>query len=369
MGKDVLFLNLTNDCNLMCDYCWQHKTPDGMSRDTMLKSLEYFLALNKGEELLCIDFFNGESMLKYDLIKEAIGYCRKYAPSDKKLSFNILTNGTLFNEERLNFFENQPELNLTISLYGDEETHNQSRRYRNGKGSWKDVIKYIDRLVNMNTFFSVVISPNMIDKLVENVRSLYALGCKKLILQFAIIKSGWNEKEMEIAKNELRRLVHFYLSEVDRDSGLEIFIIDYMIKALQRRDGMDVPCAVGHLMCNPLKKRRSIAISPDGKIYPCSGLASTNEDDFCIGDIKEGIDPEKEESFYEKITFPELSKIYSQESCKNCENRDFCWRGCSAMRYSLFNDMFFIKGQRFACELYKLLFEEVKRTFSALSHV
>ena len=122
-------------------------------------------------------------------------------------------------------------------------------------------------------------------------------------------------------------------------------------------------------MCNPLKKRRSIAISPDGRIYPCGGLASTGEDKFCIGNIEEGIDSDKEASFCEKTALPELDRIYSQKECENCENRDFCWRGCLAIRYSLFDDMFFIKGQRFPCELYRLLFQEVKQAFSVLSHV
>ncbi|MBU4377361.1 MAG: radical SAM protein, partial [Candidatus Omnitrophica bacterium] len=330
MAKDILFLNLINGCNLACDYCLVRKDREEMSLKTMLTSLDYFLDANKG--LLHIDFFSCESMLRFDLIKEAVEYCKPRANKDQLLSFSIITNGTLFDDKKLDFIEKHPEVCLTISLDGTEESHNCHRKYKDGRGTFKDTIKYIDRLVDMNTVFSLVVSSETAGRLMENIAFLNSLGCKKLILQFAVTQQGWTKNGVDTASDQLRRLAHFYFDNMRPNGGMDIFLIDFMVKTLERRREIDTPSDFERIVCSTLRRERAISVSPSGKVYPCLGLSSLADDNFCIGRVDDTVRLGGEECFYRKI-LPGFTENYSNGICRSCAVRDFCYlRGCPVVR-------------------------------------
>jgi len=365
LARDILFLNLINDCNLACNYCIvPGKNTQKMSRKTMLANLKYFLGAGRG--LLHVDFFNCESMLRFDLIKEAIKYCESHVREDQSLSLSIITNGTLFDEEKLDFFKSHPDICLTISLDGTEESHDRHRKYRNGKGSFKDVIRHIGVLKDMNTLFSIIISPETAGKLIENVRFLYDSGCKKLILQFVLLRDGWSREKIDIVRGQLKELVRFYLYASGGRYDFEIFLIDFMIKTLEKRKNIDVPSSFERLICSTINKKRAMSVNPSGDIYPCWGFSSLADDNFLIGRSDTGIDPDAEHHFYKEV-LPEFAEKSSASGCSDCEIRDFCYlRGCPLMRPTgLFNKALFreMKGLSAICALHQALFNEVKQAY------
>ncbi|MCL6592078.1 MAG: 4Fe-4S cluster-binding domain-containing protein, partial [Firmicutes bacterium] len=151
--KDLkaLCLHVAHDCNLQCEYCFAsngdyHLGQSLMTADTAIKAID-FLVRNSERQNLEIDFFGGEPMLNFQVVKAAVSYGREVERrSGKKLHFTITTNGTLLDEPTIDYL-NQNIDNVVISIDGRKETHDAIRFYRGGKGSYDRIVPLAQELV------------------------------------------------------------------------------------------------------------------------------------------------------------------------------------------------------------------------------
>ena len=128
-------LHLTQNCNLRCNYCYSgDKKNQSMSLETARKSMDFIGKNSRGRCI--INFFGGEPLLKFDLIKKIV--------SDNldngDLEFRLSTNGTLLDKVKLEFIKNH-NITFALSIDGNEKQHNFNRRYNDNSGSYLDVIE------------------------------------------------------------------------------------------------------------------------------------------------------------------------------------------------------------------------------------
>ena len=149
---DTLELNIAQDCNLRCKYCFLEQGPFGAKRRRMsagvaFAAVDFLLRESRESENISLTFTGGEPLLNFKAIKSAVEYAQVEAErKGKKAKFLIATNGTLFNDNIISFIkENQIE--VQVSLDGDEETHDKMRIFPNGRGSYRVISLWLPQLL------------------------------------------------------------------------------------------------------------------------------------------------------------------------------------------------------------------------------
>ena len=335
-----LILQVTQRCNLNCHYCAYsggyanrtHSQKD-MTFDTAKAAMDYFIAHSKDSERLAVSFYGGEPLLKMDLIKECIAYCRENMEG-KPLAFNLTTNGTLLTEPVMRFLV-QENVRLLISLDGPQEIHDRNRRFaKSDKGSYEVVIRNLKLLkerypdfykdhVSFNAVMDTKDGFKCINDFVmgsDLFRDSY-FGTSTISPRYAEEKVApateqfWIEWEYEIFKlflSKLNRLQPSLVSNV-----VKIQFQDMCAKRLGKRlESAEVlpkkwhhggPCTPGALR---------LFVNAEGRFYPCERVSEMSEV-ACLGDISCGVDCKKADTILniERTT---------HEKCKNCWAYRYC---------------------------------------------
>lgn len=313
-------LFLTLGCNLRCTYCFAGtKVNKSMSPEIALETADFLLKLP--DDSLNISFFGGEPMLKYNLIKPFVLHCEEFKGS-KKISFSITTNGTLFNDEIIDFFQ-EHDVMYTISFDGNRKTQDIGRPTVTGGPSFDMVIKNIPKILKANPWVRVnsVVTPATAQDFTENIKYLRSLGFRYLVV-LPDYGGTWGTREFQILKNEYKKLSEYYIDCHRRGIKIWINIFDDKIATNAKQDQDYVA---------PCNATRKVAIAPSGRIYPCVQFVQDDEPvDFkwVIGDISNGIDPLKHAEYLscsDKPTSPE---------CKDCVflNRCNSWCSCNNLQ-------------------------------------
>jgi uncharacterized protein len=146
----ALCLNVAHACNLRCEYCFASKsTTDGelMSFETGKTALDFLIANSRNRSNLEVDFFGGEPLLNWDVVKRLVAYARSLeAAHGKNFRFTLTTNGVLLDDEVLDFCNREFE-NVVLSLDGRKEVHDRFRKTPGGGGSFDTVVPKFQRFV------------------------------------------------------------------------------------------------------------------------------------------------------------------------------------------------------------------------------
>jgi len=344
-------LEITNKCNLGCKYCRANPSPPEKHMDfkTMKMAIDKILMLpNKYATFL---FHGGEPLLNLPIIEKAIYYTKRRA-KNKKIKFSIQTNGTLLNQEIINFFK-EHNIHIGISLDGPQEIHNRNRIYPNGKGSFGQVIKAINLLKKNNLSFgviAVITRPKDVKKLYS---FLVAYKIKYIRLNYYYTQNTQSkEKLMSSQKQKEFANEHFRLFkkivDYNKDSSSKIILgnIHFMLHTLLAKKTiymcMRAPCGAGN---------STLGINVNGDIYPCDRMKDKIE--FKIGNIKE------DKSLREIIlNSPILKKLKSRipeniPKCRACAFKNFCSSGCVNNSYAYFGSL---HRESDFCQYYKTLY-------------
>ena len=171
---------------------------------------------NKQKELL-IRFFGGEPLMNFSVVKEVVAYAKKYARREKvKASFDLTTNGLLVNDGVIDFFRENPEINVIISLDGDAKTQNLNRNVKGAKiDSYKNIRKYKKELIALpNMTVNMVIAPNQVGRFYENFLHNYQLGFTRFNFLPAYFVA-WKEKELGSLITAFNAVVGFLRTHKD----------------------------------------------------------------------------------------------------------------------------------------------------------
>ena len=326
----ALCLHIAHDCNLACKYCFAeegeyHGRRALMSFEVGKKALDFLVANSGNRVNLEVDFFGGEPLMNWDVVKQLVAYGRSLEePNNKKFRFTLTTNGVLLNDEVMEFV-NKEMSNVVLSLDGRKEVNDRMRPFRTGKGSYDLIVPKFQKLAESrnqtNYYIRGTFTRNNLD-FSEDVKHFADLGFKQMSIEPVV---GPEEDPYSIREQDLPQIMEEYdklaLEYIDRykkGNGFNFF--HFMIDLTQG------PCVYKRLSgCG--SGTEYLAVTPWGDFYPCHQFVGN--EDFLMGNVDEG------------ITKPELVKefgncnVYSKEKCKNCFAKFYCsGGGCAANSYN-----------------------------------
>ncbi len=341
-----LVLELTENCNLRCDYCvfsgtYQHSRGHGekeMSKETAIKAVDFFISMSRkpGDgPPPAITFYGGEPLLKIDLITAVAEYIKSKGLAGQ-YKFSFTTNGTLLTEALVRRLV-EHDISIVISLDGPGQLHDRYRKFENGKGTFDAIIKNLKRIketypeyFKKNIAFASIAAPpydfNSITRFFYRDKFLEPLR-EKLILNFidsfdtTFFKDYCLEGEREKLKPELRKLKWRYLEALITGTYEELtiekqlFLKDFHALACRQIAKLErqVP-ALG--ACIPGQRR--LYVDTIGDFFMCERVGSH----YSIGNVKQGLDYEKILGFYARYDrfFENCSNCWALRICRKCFN-------------------------------------------------
>lgn len=303
-------LHLTEQCNMDCIYCTRKKNNTSMSMETLKSACD--LAFSVGTRAgLC--FFGGEPLLERSKIEWALKYCdEKSRKTGIPFSSKITTNGTLLDKS---FIELAKRADMVIGVSFDGLAQKISRKYKDGRDSLEDLENISKLLLHEmpDSYAMLTLAPEAADQFFKSVEYLYNLGFRKMTATIAYGKRAiWTDEQLEILEQELIKIAEFY--ENCFLQGVHFFFSPFDSKIRE--------CIAGY---NPSERChlgfRQMPVFTDGKIYACTQFIG--DEDFCLGDIHNGIDTAKQIELAKRSSIP--------EQCIECELKSRCTNSCGCL--------------------------------------
>ncbi len=325
----ALCLHIAHDCNLACRYCFAeegeyHGRRGLMSFEVGKKALD-FLVKNSGNRVnLEVDFFGGEPLMNWQVVKELVAYGRSLEePYHKKFRFTLTTNGILLNDE-IQEFVNKEMSNVVLSIDGRKEVHDRMRPFRGGQGSYDVVIPKYQKLAEsrnqMNYYVRGTFTRNNLD-FAEDVLHLADLGFEQISVEPVVAQDtedyAIREEDIPKIKEEYDKLAVELLKRRKEGRGVNFF--HFMI------DLEGGPCVAKRLSgCG--SGTEYLAVTPWGDFYPCHQFVGQEE--FLMGNVEDGIINTKIRDEFK------CCNVYAKEKCKDCFAKFYCSGGCAANSYN-----------------------------------
>lgn len=341
-------LSLTHNCNLSCKYCYSgRQIKHDMSLATAQRIVDFALDITPPGQITSFSFFGGEPLLCPDLLRDITAHIRKKEQdSGKPVSLTVTSNGTLLTESILDFFREQ-RIDLCISIDGLAHVHNLNRCYKDGRGSFEDVVRNlclaIDWLGSLQV--NAVYSPDTIDYLTETVSFLGELGVCVIQLN-PNISACWEENTYQKLEAIYMQIADYYIQRYLYEREVAINLIDNKI-ILLLKGGYECTdkCGMGET---------EMGFAPSGNIYPCERFIGEDcSSPFCLGTVDTGIDRARLRSLVKH-------RGNRNGECKTCDLQKYCmnWCGCTNYHMTGYTDI-----------VSPMMCESEKATILAAKHV
>ncbi|MBQ3565627.1 MAG: thioether cross-link-forming SCIFF peptide maturase [Oscillospiraceae bacterium] len=342
----AMCLNIAHDCNLRCDYCFASTGDFGKGRKLMTfetgkKAIDFLLEKSADRQVLELDFFGGEPLMNFDVVKQIVEYARsKEAEYNKKFRFTITTNGLLLNDEITEYI-NKEMSNVVLSIDGRKCVNDKVRKRVDGSGCYDTILPKFKKVVegrgDKDYYVRGTFTKYNLD-FADDVYALYNEGFDQISVEPVVadpeMPYALTEKELYSIFSEYEKLAVRMLDGQEKGEKFNFF--HFMIDLDQG------PCAIKRLRgcgCG----NDYIAITPDGDIYPCHQFVGN--EDFKMGNIDEGtFDLEMKNRFA-------ASHIYKKPECRKCWAKFYCSGGCNANNHAYAGDI--LNAHKFSCELEK----------------
>jgi len=321
----ALCLHVAHDCNLACQYCFakegEYQGERGlMSPEVGMKAIDFLIANSGNRRNLEVDFFGGEPLLNWDVVKAIVAYGRAQEQiHQKNLRFTLTTNGVLLNR-KVQEFVNREMDNVVLSLDGRKEINDCLRPFPGGKGSYDFIVPKFQQMVESRDHKKYYIRGTFTRKNLDfskDVLHLHELGFKHISIEPVV---GKEQDDYAIREEDLPSIFQEYdtlaKEMVERDKSGEGFtFFHFMI------DLAGGPCVAKRLSgCGA--GTEYLAVTPWGDLYPCHQFVGN--EDFKLGDVEQGID-----AWHLVKDFKSCS-VYSKSECEDCFARFYCSGGCMA---------------------------------------
>ncbi|MEG1887431.1 MAG: thioether cross-link-forming SCIFF peptide maturase, partial [Oscillospiraceae bacterium] len=328
-------LNVAHDCNLRCEYCFAAKGDFGQGRMLMplevgKKAIDFMIEHSTGRKNLELDFFGGEPLMNFDVVKGVVEYARSIENEHgKNFRFTITTNGLLLNDEIIDYI-NKEMFNVVLSIDGRPEVNDRMRVFQNGKGCYDMIIPKFKNLVakrgDKNYYVRGTFTKENLD-FTNDVLHLYKSGFDQISVEPVVcdetLPYALNFDDIPVVLNEYDKLANEIVKI--KKSGKHINFFHFML------DLEAGPCAIKRLRgCSA--GNEYIAITPEGDIYPCHQFVGVNE--FKMGNLNDGTFDNDMKKDFSQIN------VYKKEDCKNCFAKFFCSGGCTANNYFYANGVY-----------------------------
>lgn len=325
----ALCLHIAHDCNLACRYCFAeegeyHGRRAMMSFETGKKALDFLVKASGSRINLEVDFFGGEPLMNWQVVKDLVAYGRSLEePYHKKFRFTLTTNGVLLKDEIMDFL-NQEMSNVVLSIDGRKEVNDRMRPHRGGQGSYDEILPAFRKLAEsrdqMNYYVRGTFTRHNMD-FSKDVLHLADQGFEQISVEPVVAEEGeayaLRPEDLETLKAEYDKLAVALLER--RKEGRPVNFFHFMI------DLSGGPCVAKRLTgCG--SGTEYLAVTPWGDLYPCHQFVGKEE--FLLGNVDEGI------LRSDLVDGFRSCNVYSKEKCKNCFAKFYCSGGCAANSYN-----------------------------------
>lgn len=323
----TFMVNVTQRCNLTCSYCYVNKGefdyPEKpvarMATDTADSLVDKIYGLFPDFKTYCYHFYGGEPLMNFDTIQRIVATAdRKARQTRTTTEYHITTNGTLL-DARVADFMDAHRFTVYFSIDGDQRTHDELRKYINGKGSFRTVRKHLQYLRSKKRVHligsSVIRKGFSLESALKHLEQYGAQQCKAERVRLHDMEDlALQGKEHDDYLRDIRGLVDHYIGNLSRYRKPMDFRLSSKILQLLTKVRRTFFCPAGE---------RMFGISADGELYPCA--LHVGRPQSKMGDLNTGLDTIKQEAFRARFGWE------GQEECRGCWNRHLCGGGCSAM--------------------------------------
>ena len=342
----ALCMHIAHTCNLNCSYCFAsqgkyHGDRAMMSFEVGKQAFDFLIANSGTRRNLEVDFFGGEPLMNFDVVKELVAYARSIEKDHgKNFRFTLTTNGVLIDDDVIDF-ANKEMSNVVLSLDGRKEVHDRFRVDYNGKGSWDKIVPKFQKLVEAregkNYYMRGTFTHHNPDFL-EDIKEMLSLGFKELSMEPVVCAtddpSALTDEDLPVVMKQYEDLAELMLKK--HKEGDDFTFYHYMI------DLKGGPCIYKRISgCG--SGTEYMAVTPWGDLYPCHQFVG--EEKYKLGDVWNGVtNTEIQNEFAE-------CNVYTREECRKCWARLYCSGGCAANAYHATGS---VKGiYKTGCELFK----------------
>ncbi len=342
----ALCLHIAHDCNLACRYCFAeegeyHGRRELMSFEVGRAALDFLIANSGNRRNLEVDFFGGEPLMNWQVVKDLVAYGREQEQKfDKRFRFTLTTNGVLLNDEVMEFC-NREMANVVLSIDGRKEVHDRMRPFRGGAGSYDRVVPKFQRFAdsrNQERYYVRGTFTHENPDFAADVLHLADLGFKQISVEpvVAAPEEPYALREEDLPKlfAEYDKLAQEMIKRRKEGRGFNFF--HFMI------DLEGGPCVAKRLSgCG--SGTEYLAVTPWGDFYPCHQFVGNEK--FLLGNVSDGI---IQTQICDEF---KCCNVYAKEKCRDCFARFYCSGGCAANAYHFTGD---IRGAYdIGCELQK----------------
>jgi uncharacterized protein len=325
----ALCLHIAHDCNLSCRYCFAGKGEYNgdaalMSFEVGKKAIDFLVANSGNRRNLEVDFFGGEPLMNFEVVKQIVEYGRSLEEEhDKRFRFTLTTNGILLNDDIMEFV-NREMSNLVLSIDGRREVNDRMRPTRNGKSSYDVILpKFLKAAESRNqtNYYVRGTFTHYNTDFVKDVLHLADLGFEQISVEPVVSPPSEpyaiTEEDVPVICEGYDELAKEMLLREEEGKGFNFF--HYMI------DLEGGPCVAKRLSgCG--SGTEYLAVTPWGDLYPCHQFVGN--EDFLLGNLDEGIKRD------DIVADFKLCNVYSKPKCRDCFARFFCSGGCAANAYN-----------------------------------
>ena len=324
----ALCLHVSHTCNLTCEYCFAqagryHSEEALMSFETGRRALDFLLENSGGHRNLEVDFFGGEPLMNWQVVKDLVAYARgKEKELGKNFRFTLTTNGVLVDDEVI-AFANQEMANVVMSLDGRCEVHDRLRRTVKSRGSYDLVTPKFQKFAKARGEKNYYIRGTFTHFNPDFTQDLYHmanLGFRSLSMEPVVCEPessyALTPADIEKVKDEYEKLA----LEMARQKGSpdEFTFYHYNI------DLQHGPC-IHKRAAGCGSGRDYLAVTPKGELYPCHQFVG--EPDFCMGDVWQGVTRTDLRGEFFACT------LNNRPECRDCWAKYYCAGGCAANAY------------------------------------
>ena len=325
----ALCLHIAHDCNLACQYCFAeegeyHGRRALMSFEVGKKALDFLIANSGNRRNLEVDFFGGEPLMNWEVVKQLVEYGRsKEKEYNKNFRFTMTTNGVLLNDEIMEYC-NREMSNVVLSLDGRKEVNDKMRPFRGGKGSYDLIVPKFQKFAEMrgdkDYYVRGTFTRHNLD-FSKDVMEFADLGFRSMSIEPVVAapeeEYAIREEDLPQIMEEYDHLAEEYIKRKKEGRGFNFFHFNI--------DLNQGPCVAKRLSgCG--SGTEYLAVTPWGDLYPCHQFVGQEE--FLLGNVDTGVTNERIRDEFK------LCNVYAKDKCRDCFARFYCSGGCAANSYN-----------------------------------
>ena len=342
----ALCLHIAHTCNLNCSYCFAsqgkyHGERAVMSYEVGKRALDFLIENSGSRRNLEVDFFGGEPLLNFDVVKRLVAYAREVEKKhNKNFRFTLTTNGVLIDEDVIDF-ANREMANVVLSLDGRKEIHDRFRVDFAGNGSYDKIVPKFKELVRARggkNYYMRGTFTHANPDFLKDIEAMLELGFSELSMEPVVCAAGdpseLTKEDFPIVCEQYEKLAELMIA---RDKEKRPFTFyHYMI------DLTGGPCIYKRISgCG--SGTEYMAVTPWGDLYPCHQFVG--DERFRLGDIYMGVTNKEIQDEFRQCN------VYAHKECRDCWARLYCSGGCAANAYHATGSVTGV--YRYGCELFK----------------